>query len=86
MASELDKVWAEALEVQREGVGGCMDVQRLVGSLLPAQTQTPGETTYSNSETTYSHTETTCSNSETTYSNSETIHFDSETAAERSHG
>lgn len=38
MASQLDEVWAEALEVEREGVGCCVDVQRLVGSLFPEYT------------------------------------------------
>ena len=36
MACKLDKVWSEAFEVEGEGVGGCVDVQRLVGCLIPA--------------------------------------------------
>lgn len=36
MACQLDEVWSEALEVEGEGVRGCVDVQGLVGCLIPA--------------------------------------------------
>lgn len=39
VACELHKVWPEALEVQRKGVGCCVDVQRLVSTLFPAALQ-----------------------------------------------
>lgn len=34
VACKLDEVWSEALEVKGEGVGGCVDVQGLVGCLI----------------------------------------------------
>lgn len=40
VACELDKVWPEALEVEDQGVGGGVDVQRLVGCLVPAPNNT----------------------------------------------
>ena len=36
VACELDKVWPEALEMEDQGVGRCVDVQGLVCSLVPA--------------------------------------------------
>lgn len=40
VACELDKVWPEALEVENQGVGGCVYVQRLVCCLVPAPNNT----------------------------------------------
>ena len=37
VACKLDEVWSEALEVEGEGVGGCVDVQGFVGCLIPTR-------------------------------------------------
>ena len=37
LACELDEVWPEALEVEGESVGGCVDVEGLMCCHLPAE-------------------------------------------------
>ena len=36
MACQLNEVWPETLEMEGKGIGSCVDVNRLVGCLIPA--------------------------------------------------